>query len=81
MGLRLLGGLTPASFLSEYWQKKPMLVRQAVPGLGGIVPPAELIGLGGREDVESKLFVRRGSRWMLCRWYRDGWLLTGMQHD
>lgn len=68
MGLRLLGGLTPASFLSEYWQKKPMLVRQAVPGFGGIVLPSELIGLGGREDVESKLFVRRGSRWNV----RDG---------
>jgi len=68
MGLQLLGGLTPASFLSEYWQKKPMLVRQAVPDLGGIVPPAELIGLGGREDVESRLFVRRGSRWNV----RDG---------
>lgn len=68
MGLRLLGGLTPASFLSEYWQKKPMLVRQAVPGFGGIARPSELIGLGGREDVESKLFVRRGSRWKM----RDG---------
>lgn len=68
MGLRLLGGLTPASFLSEYWQKKPMLVRQAVPGFGGIALPSELIGLGGREDVESKLFVRRGSHWKM----RDG---------
>ena len=63
MGLRLLGGLTPASFLSEYWQKKPMLVRQAVPGFRGIVPPSGLIRLGGREGVESRLFVRRGSRW------------------
>ena len=39
MGLRLLGGLTPASFLSEYWQKKPMLVRQAVPGFEAVRAP------------------------------------------
>ncbi len=68
MGLQLLGGLSPASFLIEYWQKKPMLVRQAIPGFTGVVPPSGLMRLGGREEVESRLFIRRGSRWSV----RDG---------
>jgi 50S ribosomal protein L16 3-hydroxylase len=63
MGLQLLGGLTPARFLSQYWQKKPLLVRQAIPAFAGIVPRSELFRLAASVDVESKLFVRRGSRW------------------
>ena len=68
MGLQLLGGLTPARFLSQYWQKKPLLVRHAIPGFAGIVQPSDLFRLAARDDVESKLFVRRGSRWTV----RDG---------
>ena len=30
--LALLGGLTPAQFMRRHWQKKPLLVRQALPG-------------------------------------------------
>ena len=63
MGLQLLGSLTPERFLSQYWQKKPMLVRQAIPAFAGIVPSSELFRLAARENVESKLFVRRGAHW------------------
>lgn len=68
MRLQLLGGLTPAQFLSRYWQKKPLLVRQAMPQFSGVIPPAGLFRLAGLDDVESKLFVRRGARWTV----RDG---------
>jgi hypothetical protein len=30
----LLGGLSQDQFLKEYWQKKPLPVRQALPGFG-----------------------------------------------
>ncbi len=33
----LLGGLTPAQFMRRYWQKKPLLIRQAIPG---VTPPS-----------------------------------------
>ena len=33
----LLGGLSPAAFLRAHWQKRPLLVRQAIPGFRGIV--------------------------------------------
>jgi hypothetical protein len=29
----LLGGLSPAVFMRRHWQKKPLLVRQAWPGV------------------------------------------------
>lgn len=65
MGLQLLGGLTPARFLSQYWQKKPLLVRQAIPAFAGLVPLSELFRLAARENVESRLFVRRGAHWSM----------------
>jgi 50S ribosomal protein L16 3-hydroxylase len=62
----LLGGLSPAVFMRRHWQKKPLLVRQALPGL---VPPLgrrELFDLASREEVESRLVVRdAGERWHL----------------
>jgi 50S ribosomal protein L16 3-hydroxylase len=42
-----------------------LLVRQAIPGFSGVAPSAELFCLAGREDVESKLFLRRGARWVV----------------
>ncbi|MDD3354587.1 MAG: cupin domain-containing protein, partial [Zoogloea sp.] len=36
----LLGGLTAEEFLAEYWQKKPLLIRQAVPGFTGVATRA-----------------------------------------
>ena len=37
MKTHLLGGLTPNRFLRHYWQKKPLLVRAAVPGFTGLI--------------------------------------------
>lgn len=60
----LLGGLSPAAFMRRHWQKKPLLVRQALPG---VVPPlarAALFALAASDDVESRL-VDGGSGWRL----------------
>jgi 50S ribosomal protein L16 3-hydroxylase len=59
----LLGGLSPAAFMRRHWQKKPLLVRQAWPG---VVPPlsrATLFELAGLEDVESRLIVHAQGQW------------------
>jgi len=53
--LQLLNGLTPAQFLAEYWQKKPLLIRQAIPHFEGLMTPEELAGLACEEDVESRI--------------------------
>jgi 50S ribosomal protein L16 3-hydroxylase len=56
----LLGGLTPAQFMKRYWQKKPLLVRQAMPGVRPPVDRATLLGMAERDDVESRLIVQQG---------------------
>ncbi len=51
----LLGGLTPRQFLEEYWQKKPLLIRAALPGFTGLLSKGELFEAACHEDVESRL--------------------------
>jgi len=61
----LLGGLAPRDFLARHWQKRPLLVRGALPAFSGLVAPRELFALAGRDDVESRLIVRSRGRWSL----------------
>ena len=60
MILQLLGGLTVPQFLSRHWQKKPLLVRGAMPGFTGTLQPAEMFRLARRDDVESRLIRGTG---------------------
>lgn len=61
----LLGGLSPERFLTEYWQKKPLLVRQAIPGFQGLLGKTELFDLASRDDAESRLVQANRGRWLL----------------
>lgn len=66
--LQLLGGLTPREFLRDYWQKKPLLIRQAIPGYQSPISPDELAGLSLEEEVESRIVLEHGeSPWELRR--------------
>lgn len=57
----LLGDVSVEKFLSEYWQKKPLLIRQALPGCVPPIQPDELAGLACEEQVESRLVIHDGS--------------------
>lgn len=61
----LLGGLSPADFMRRHWQKKPLLVRQALPGIGAPLSRQALFDLAASDEVESRLVVRRGNAWTL----------------
>jgi 50S ribosomal protein L16 3-hydroxylase len=61
----LLGGLSPQVFMRRHWQKKPLLVRQAVPGGVDLVSRAQLFALASHDEVESRLVVRRAGRWTM----------------
>ena len=63
--LALLAGLTPAQFMQRHWQKKPLLVRQAIPGFKPFLSRQELFGLAAREEVESRLIVQDGKAWRM----------------
>ncbi len=67
--LALLGGLSPELFMQRHWQRKPLLVRGAVPGMQPLLDRAGLFALAGREEVESRV-VRRDlatGAWTLAR--------------
>jgi 50S ribosomal protein L16 3-hydroxylase len=61
----LLGGLTPQVFMRRHWQKQPLLIRQAFPGIVPPVSRAELFALAADEEVESRLVEREGDTWRL----------------
>ena len=65
--LTLLGGISPARFMRQYWQKKPLLIRQAVPGMQPLLARAALFAMAGQDDVESRLITRaaKGESWRL----------------
>ncbi|MFN4004012.1 MAG: JmjC domain-containing protein [Hylemonella sp.] len=69
--LPLLGGLSPAAFMRRHWHKRPLLVRQALPGFKPLLGRAELFALAQREDVESRLVRQQPGRgrpqWSLQR--------------
>ncbi|MDM0050632.1 cupin domain-containing protein [Variovorax sp. J22R115] len=63
--LTLLGGLSAQQFMRRHWQKKPLLVRQAVPAMVPPIARPELFDLAAREEVESRLIRHGKSGWTL----------------
>jgi 50S ribosomal protein L16 3-hydroxylase len=63
--LSLLGGLTIHEFLRDYWQKKPLLIRQAFPAFGGLLDPKQLIALACTEDVQARLVTEQHGKFGL----------------
>jgi 50S ribosomal protein L16 3-hydroxylase len=60
---QLLGGITPSHFFREYWQKKPLLVRKAVPDLDKVLDGRGLFDLACRDDAESRLVRSVRGNW------------------
>lgn len=63
----ILGGISPEQFLDQYWQKQPLLIRQAFPNFESPIDGNELAGLALEEDVESRLIIEhpKENRWEL----------------
>ena len=60
--LQLLGGLSPKTFMQRHWQKKPLVIRQAIPGFAPLLDRAELLDLAAQEEVESRLVVQASDK-------------------
>ncbi len=52
--------LSQQQFLTQFWQKKPLLIRQALPGFDPLLSIEELAGLACEEDIESRLIEETG---------------------
>jgi len=61
--LPLLGDITPAQFLRDYWHKKPLLIRQAVPGFKPLLSVDALQQLATHNYVESRLITNVDGEW------------------
>ena len=61
----LLGGMSPRQFMRRHWHKRPLLIRQALPGVSPPLGRAALFDLAAREGVESRLVRQDGERWVL----------------
>ena len=61
--LPLLNNLTPAQFLAEYWQKKPLLIRGAIPNFTGLLSPNDLAGLACEDDVQARIIKQSKGKW------------------
>ncbi|WP_024890556.1 cupin domain-containing protein [Luteimonas huabeiensis] len=60
-------GMPPARFLRDYWQKRPLLIRNAFPGLVSPIAPEDLAGLACEDGVLARIVEhdRRHDRWRL----------------
>lgn len=58
--LTLLGDLTAADFLANYWQQKPLLIRGAMPDFISPIEADELAGLACEPGVEARLVEEEG---------------------
>ncbi|MES2259076.1 MAG: cupin domain-containing protein [Pseudomonadota bacterium] len=61
--LSLLGDITPEQFLRDYWHKKPLLIRQAIPGFKPLLPLDALAELATKDYVESRLVSMADGQW------------------
>jgi len=90
--LTLLGGLTVNVFLHDYWQKKPLLIRKALPQFNGLLDLPQLITLVCDQDAQARVVTNRRGLWQLHqapfeaedfdRLSRTKWtvLLQGLNH-
>ena len=52
-------------FLAQYWQRAPLLVRQAFPGIQAPLEPRALMRLAGDDAVQSRLVSSAAGSWTL----------------
>ena len=55
-----LQNLDVDTFLNEYWQKKPCVIRQAFQNFESPISPEELAGLACEKEVHSRLVLEKG---------------------
>ena len=80
-------GMPAAQFLREYWQKRPLLIRNAFPGFVSPIEPEDLAGLACEEAALSRIVTHERStspegrdRWLLRHGPFDEAMFPDMPH-
>lgn len=58
----IFGDISVEEFLRDYWQKKPLLIRQAFPGFEPPISQDELAGLACETDT-SRIVIEKGGKY------------------
>jgi len=58
-----LNQMSQNEFLTKYWQKKPVVIKQGFKNFIDPISPDELAGLAMEETVESRLVYKKGEEW------------------
>ncbi|MDQ3229296.1 MAG: cupin domain-containing protein [Pseudomonadota bacterium] len=77
-------GMPAAEFLHEYWQKKPLLIRNAFPDFVSPITPEDLAGLACEETALSRVVAhdRAKDSWLLRHGpFPEEFFPTLPQHD
>lgn len=53
-------------FISTYWQKKPLVIRQAFPDFVDPISPDELAGLAMENEVDSRIVSQSDGQWQVA---------------
>lgn len=59
----LLGTISPQKFFCDYWQKKPLLIRNAIPNFKPLLSQDELFALAKDNEVEARLISQQDGQW------------------
>jgi 50S ribosomal protein L16 3-hydroxylase len=63
--ITMLGGMSYHEFLRDYWQKKPLLIRQAFPNFQNTIKKNDLFLMASQDDVLSRLIKYEQNQWQL----------------
>ncbi|WP_105168114.1 ribosomal protein uL16 3-hydroxylase [Pseudoalteromonas sp. T1lg23B] len=58
-----INNLTTAQFLSQYWQKQPLLIKSGFSNFIDPIEPEELAGLAMEDSIESRLITNHNDDW------------------
>lgn len=51
--------ITPETFLREYWQKKPLLIKNGLPALKNLFEPCDILALATDDNVSARLICQK----------------------
>lgn len=54
--------ITPEQFLAEYWQKKPLLIKQGLTQLINMFEPEDMLGLAIEEEASARLLTQADTK-------------------
>ncbi|QSX77403.1 cupin domain-containing protein [Agrilutibacter solisilvae] len=76
-------GMNPREFLRDYWQKRPLLIRNAFPGFVSPIEPEDLAGLACEEGTLARIVEHDRARdaWTLRTGPFDEAMFPDMPHE